>query len=222
MTTQRKLSVLNPGLPHSRELIAGETYLADGALEVTGVLTATGGLIGDVTPVPVAAEHGVGAIGTGTQAAPITTRRTEAGVIITQIKFDITGFGVLGTAADEVVGLVAGGAAFLGRNVVATNGIIFKAELSCIEVPGQGTATITQDLDIATAASGTLEKDGDGTSARLINTAALVAGETAVNNAPAVTANHFYYLVSAGTAATTGVYNAGQFILTTYGHPLLT
>jgi len=182
-----------------------------------------GSLAGDAeTPLPVLVEHGAGAIGTGAMGAPQTRRWTKNGVIITQIKFDITGFGVLGTAADEVIGLVAGGVAYIGQNVVATNGVIFKAELSCIEVPSEGTATITQDIDIATAASGELEKDGDGTSARLINTAALVAGETVVNNAPALTDTHYYYVVSAGTAATTGVYDAGQFILTTYGHALLT
>ena len=194
-----------------------------GAITLTEIVDANGNMSAATALRPaVTAEHGAGAIGSGTQTAPQTRRWTENGVIVTQIKFDITGFGVLGTAADEVIGLVAGGAAYIGRNVVATNGIIFRAELSCIEVPGQGTATITQDIDIATAASGTLEKDGDGTSARLINTAALVAGETVVNNAPAVTANHYYYVASADTAATTGVYNAGQFILTTYGHPLLT
>lgn len=168
------------------------------------------------------AEHGAGAIGTGTQTAPETRRWVEHGVIVTQTKFDITGFGVLGTAADEVIALVAGGVGYIGRNVVANNGVIFRAELACIEVPGEGTATITQDIDIATAASGTLEKDGAGTTARLINTAALVAGEVAVNNAPALTEGHYFYVVSADTVATTGVYDAGQFILTTYGHPLLT
>jgi len=207
-----------------RSINGFKTYsITTGGVEtVVDVINSSGQVVADFAPVVETAEHGAGAIGSGTQTAPQTRRWIESGVIVTQIKFDITGFGVLGTAADEVVGLVAGGVAFLGRNVVATNGVIFRAELSCIEVPGQGTATITQDLDIATAASGTLEKDGDGTSARLINTAALVAGETVVNNAPSVTANHYYYLVSAGTAATTGVYNAGQFILTTYGHPLLT
>jgi hypothetical protein len=168
------------------------------------------------------AEHGAGAIGSGLQAAPITTRWVESGVIITQIKFDITGFGVLGTAADEVIALVAGGAGYIGRNVVAVNGVIFRAELACIEAPGEGTATIESDIDIATAASGGLAKDGDATTARLINAGTAAVGTVVVNNAPAVTANHYYYVAAAGTAATTGVYNAGQYVLTTYGHALLT
>ena len=206
MTNLRKLSVMNPGLPHSRPLLSGETAEIDA---FSGPVTST-------------AEHGVGAIGSGTQTAPITKRWTESGVIITQITFDITGFGVLGTAADEVIALVAGGAGYIGRNVVATNGVIFRAELACIEAPGEGTATITSDIDIATAASAVLEKDGDATTARLINAGTAAVGTVVVNDAPAVTADHYYYVAAADTAATTGVYNAGQYILTTYGHALLT
>ena len=193
MTTQQEVSVLSPGLPHSKAIEPSKK-----------------------------AEHGAGAIGSGLQAAPITTRWTESGVIITQIKFDITGFGVLGTAADEVIALVAGGAGYIGQNVVATNGVIFRATLACIEAPGEGTATIESDIDIATAASGALAKDGDATTARLINAGTAAVGTVVVNDTPAVTANHYYYVAAAGTAATTGVYNAGQYILTTYGHPLLT
>ena len=170
---------------------------------------------------PAAAEHGAGVIGTGTQTAPVTKRWTEHGVIVTQITFDLTGLGCVGTAGNDVIGLVAGGVAFLGRNVVATNGIIFKAHMACTEAAA-GSATITQDIDIATNASGTLEYDGAAGSAKLINGATMVAGQGVVNWVPATTANDYYYIVEADTAATTGVYSAGQYILTTYGLPLLT
>jgi hypothetical protein len=177
--------------------------------------------IGNTATTVESAEHGAGAIGTSSFGAPQTYRWIENGIIITQIKFDITGLAVKGDAANDVIGLAAGGAAYIGRNVVASNGVIFRAELSCIEVPGEGTATITQDIDIATNSSAVLAYDGDAGAARLFNTAALVAGETIVNNAPALTANDYYYIVEADAAAATGVYNAGQFILTTYGHALL-
>ena len=167
----------------------------------------------------ITAEHGAGFIGTG--AAPLLYRWTENGVIVTQFKFDITGLYVLGTAADEVIGLEAGGIAYIRQNVVATDGIVFKAELSCLETPA-GSATITGDIDIATAASGTLEKNGDGTSARGVNGGTLVIGQTVVATGIAPTANHYYYLVGADTAATTGTYTAGQFIFTTYCHAALT
>jgi len=193
--------------------------IIDGDFTIAGTL----GVVGVVTTdVLQSAEHGAGAIGTGTQTAPQTYRRTENGIIITTIKFDITGLAVKGTSANDVIGLAAGGAAYLGRNVVATNGVIFRAEMSCIELPGQGTATITQDIDIATNSSAALIYDGAAGANKLFNTAALVAGETVVNNVPALTANDYFYLVEADTAATTGVYNAGQFIIKLFGHALLT
>ncbi len=168
---------------------------------------------------PAAAEHGAGVIGTG--VAPALKRWTEHGVIVTQITFDLTGLGVVGTAANDVIGLVAGGVAYLGRNVVATNGVIFKAHMACIEAAA-GSATITQDIDIATNASGALIYDGAAGSAKLINGATMVEGQGVVNWVPATTANDYYYIVEGDTAATTGVYTAGQYILTTYGLPVLT
>jgi hypothetical protein len=197
------------------------TKSAGGVITETDVVDASGNIVADFAPAAETAEHGAGAIGTGTQGAPVTTRWIEAGVIVTQIKFDLTGLGVVGTAANDVIGLVAGGAAYIGRNVVATNGIIFKAHMACIEAPA-GSATITQDIDIATNSSGALEYDGAASTAKLINGATMVAGQGVVNWVPATTANDYYYIVEADTAATTGVYSAGQYILTTYGHPLLT
>ena len=186
----------------------------------TEIVNSSGELVADFTPAVETAEHGAGAISTA--FAPRTYRWTEAGVIITQIKFDLTGLGCVGTAANDVIGLPAGGVAYIGRNVVATNGVIFAAELACIETPGEGTATITGDIDIATNSSGTLEYDGAAGAGKLINGGTLVAGQSVANAVPALTANDYYYIVEADTAATTGVYNAGQFILTTYGHALMT
>lgn len=192
----------------------------------SGPVDSTAGFIGDLTGDIVttveSAEHGTGAIGTGAIGAPQTYRWIENGVIITQIKFDITGLGVKGTAANDVIGIVSTAPdAYIGKNVVATNGVIFKAELTCIETPGEGTATITQDIDIATNASGTLGYDEAAGAARLINAGSVSIGQTVVNLVPALTANHYYYIVEADTAATTGIYDAGMFILTTYGHPVL-
>lgn len=170
--------------------------------------------------VAVDAEHGAGAIGTG--PAPATYRWTENGIIVTKTTFDLTGLAVKGDAANDVIGLAAGGAAYIGRNVVATNGVIFRAELACLEAPGEGTATITQDIDIATNSSAVLAYDGAASTGKLINAGTAAAGSTVVNNAPALTANDYFYIVEADTAASTGVFNAGQYILTTYGHPLLT
>lgn len=179
---------------------------------ITGAATFTGAITSDVLQ---SAEHGDGAIGTA--FAPRTYRRTENGVIITTVKFDLTGLASSATTEDAI-GLAAGGGyAFLGRNVVATNGIIFRATLSCLETP-TGT-TVATDLDIATNSSGTIAYDGALSTAKLINGASLVVGQTVQNLVPAMTSNHYLY-IAAGTGSA-GTYTGGMFILTMYGHAVL-
>ena len=206
-TGAMKIATENSGIAVTIGHTTSETTIADN-LTVTG--TTTNGA--------VTTEHGAGAI--ATSFAPITRRYTENGVIITKIHFDLTALGAKGAAANDVIGLPAGGAAYIGRNVVATNGIIYKAELACIELPAVASGTVTTDIDIATNASATLAYDGAAGSAKLINSAAMVAGEQVVNIIPALTANHYFYIVEADTAASDAVFNAGQFILTLYGHAI--
>jgi len=186
-----------------------------GTLAVAGAVTATGGLVGDLTPATTAAEHGAGAIGTA--AAPATKRWTEAGVIITRITIDLTGLDSSGTEND-VIGLDGGGAAYLGRNVVATNGQIFRVEMSCIEVP------LTGDADVILVAGSAADEAFDDTVANTIavcdGTGDWALGETIVNDVPGITANYYYYLTQGATDD--GTYTAGQFVITTYGHALLT
>lgn len=162
----------------------------------------------------VTAEHGAGCVGTAT--IPKTYRWTDKGVIITQTKIDLTGLASVATAND-VIGLAAGGAAYIGQNVVAKNGIIFKVELSCLETPAGG----DNDVNVVANASGTLEYDGAGGTTYLSNSGDLLAGQTIQNLVPALTANHYFYL-TAGTGDTAAAYTAGQYVLTTYGHAALT
>ena len=177
-------------------------------------------LIANQSAVKIASTSGAGAVGTSF-GAPQTFRKTVDGVIITQIKFDITGLACVGTAANDVIGLAAGGVAYIGRYTTADYGIVFKATMSCIEAPGEGTATITQDIDIASNSSAVLVYDGAAGSAKVINGATMVLGQTVVNWVPAMTADDYLYIVEADTAGTTGVYNAGMYILTLYGHAAL-
>jgi len=174
----------------------------------TGVLT-----LGVLATAVEASEHAAGAIGTA--VAPATYRWIEHGVIVTQTKFDLTGLTSMNTAND-VIGLAAGGIAYIGRNVVATNGVIFKVELSCLETPAGG----DNDVNVVANATGTLEYDGAGGTTYLSNSGDLLAGQTAQNLLPALTANDYFYL-TAGTGDTAAAYTAGMYVLTTYGHPLL-
>src|SRR5574343_581896 len=49
-----------------------------------------------------ATEHGAGLIGTSSFGAPKTYRRTENGIIITTINFDLTGLASEGTTEDAI------------------------------------------------------------------------------------------------------------------------
>ena len=179
-------------------------------------------IVATISAPAITSTAGAGSIGTGAVTTPETYRRTEDGVIITQIKFDLTGLACVGTVANDVIGLSAGGAAYIGRYVTADCGIVFKARMSCVESPGQGTATITQDIDIATNSSAALAYDSAASTGKLINGATMLAGQSVENLVPAMTANDYLYIVEADDAATTGVYNAGQYILTMYGHAVFT
>ncbi len=185
------------------------TVLAEDSLELWGDLK------GKVAP----AEHAVGAI--GTLGAPVTTRQIVDGVIIKTIKLDLDGMAVLGTQAKDAIALV-GALAYIGRYVIATDGVCFKIEMACISVPTQETATITQDIDLGADDDGTILQGGDPIDDIIVNTAALVAGEVAVNNAPALTANDYIFLIEGDTTGSTGEYSGGQLIIKFYGHPLLT
>jgi len=182
---------------------------------ISGSATFTGPITNNVLQT---AEHGAGAI--GTSFAPRTYRRTENGHIITEIHVDLTGLAVVGTAAKDAIGLSAGGAAYIGRYVTATYGIVYRVEMSCIEIPGEGVATITADVDLGAEDTGDTAYDGPVDDV-VVNTGGLAAGKVFINNIPALTANDYIYLIEGDTAAATGVYNAGQLIITFFGHAII-
>ena len=209
MTDKRLIRLTNTGSGGFSEAVLTSPTIVNPT--ITGTAVFTGAIISDVLQ---AAEHGVGAIGTA--FAPRTYRRTENGIIITTVKFDLTGL-ASSASTEDAIGLAAGGVAYLGQNVVATNGIIFRATLSCLETP-TGT-TVATDIDIATNSSGTIAYDGAVSTAKLINGASLAVGQTVQNLLPAMTDTHYLYIVS-GTGSA-GTYTGGMFILTMYGHAVL-
>jgi len=190
-----------------REIVAQDGLTGDVTGDVTGDLT------GDVVATAATTtEYGAGFIGTA--YTPTITRRTEGGVIITQTKFDLTGLSSSTTANDVIgKGTVP---AFLGRNVVAKNGIIFKVELSCIETPVGGDL----EVNIVSNVAATIDFDGAGGTTYLSDSGALQIGQTIQNLVPQITANHYFY-ATGGAGGTAHAYTAGQFILTTYGHAVL-
>lgn len=192
---------------------AAEDFTVDQLTATTATIATTSR--GDA----VTAEHGAGAVGTA--FAPRTYRYTRDGTIITEIHIDLTGLACKGDAAKDAIGLAAGGAAYIGRYVVATCGVVYRVEMTCLEAPGEGTATITSDIDLGAEDAADTAYDG-AVDDVVINTGGLAAGKTFVSDTPALTANDYLYLVEGDNAATTGVYNAGQLIVRLFGHALLT
>lgn len=182
-----------------------------------GTLTtaAIGGLV--LTPAAVTAEHGAGAIGTA--VAPSTTRYNMNGTIVTEIKVDLTGLKSKNDA-DDVIGKAATAGSYIGRYVVATTGIIYMAELICLETPAGG----DDDINLVGATSATLTYDSDGAAeAVVIEGGNQVAGYVVQTLTPPVNgfaANDYLYL-TAGTGDLDVVYTAGQLIVRLYGHAIL-
>jgi len=206
-----------------RDLDLTNSTLTNCTITTSAVATFTGNVIAskrDTGDIAVSGTtYGVGAIGTGTIGAPELRRFDENGVIVTQIKVDITGLSCKGDAANDVIGLAAGGAAYIYRNVVADNGILFRMEVACVELPTETTATITTDIDFAWNASAVLAFDG-GAGTSEMNMGTSVAGTVVVDNVLGLTANDYLYITEGDTAATTGVYAGGQYLITLYGMAL--
>ena len=180
----------------------------------------------DLTPTYIAgtsggttlfSSYGAGAL--STEVAPQYRQKTNGTEIVTEILVDLTGLAVKGDAANDVIGLAAGGAAYIGKYVQATMGILYKVEVICLEVPGEGTSTITTDIDINFNSSAVLAFDGAaGTSE--INTGGFAAVGGKISDAVSLTAADYIYLVEGDTAATTGVFNAGKLLIKLYGSTL--
>ena len=168
-----------------------------------------------------AAEHGAGAIGTA--FAPRTYRRTENGIIITTIKVDITGLAITGTAQGAAIGLDGIDGCYIGRYVLATYGNVYKIEMICVETPTEATSTFEQDIDLCYTTASDV-KAGEDVDVDIIAAARdWVVGEHAVNVIPKLTPDGDYlYLAGGDTAGDTAVYGGGQFIISFYGHPVLT
>ena len=195
-----------------------EACTFEAAATCESTLTVEGAVTTDVA---LAATCGTGISG-GTGTICDTYRRTENGVIITTYKIDVTGLTAKGGNADDAIG-TGTTPAYIDRVVTSTHGIIFKIEMSCLELGTAASGTITNWIDLTAESAGTVDFDETaGTDQVLDAVDAWVAGETIVNLVPTVTANDWLYLTEGNTAASTGVYASGQYIITLYGHAILT
>jgi hypothetical protein len=154
-------------------------------------------------------------VGAGIGDSRVQTSVVRTGDIIkTTIAIDLTGLASKTTNKD-IIGLAAGGVAYIAQITTAVNGVIHKAVLNCAEVPTTG----DDDIDIYQASVGTGEYDDDAsglTDAAVLMTAggALAIG-TANPFTALPTADYYLYLTTGDTTA--GTYDAGKIIIELYG-----
>tara|TARA_R100000234_G_scaffold106068_1_gene76556 strand:+ start:123 stop:728 length:606 start_codon:yes stop_codon:yes gene_type:complete len=159
---------------------------------------------------------GAGAVGTGAGNKAFRSTDPISGLIITEVHIDLQGLKAKGDDAGDAIGLGTT-PAYIYQNVVANNGIIFKHEIICTELPASS-GTITTDINVAWNSSGNKDFDEAIGTGSEINTGGLVAGQLVEDNTAAITANHYAYLTEGDTAASNATYNAGQLIYRMYGY----
>ena len=190
---------------------------------ITSDQVGSGSVLGISGGTTLSTSYGAGAISTGSGAigAPRYSRTTVGDVIVTTSLVDLTGLTVKGGNAGDAIG-VGTDPAYIYKNVVNENGIIFKQEIACLELPAAGSGTITTDINLAWNSAATIDYDEAVGTGSEINTAGLVAGQVVSDETAALTANHYAYLTEGDTAASDGTHNAGQILITLYGAKIAT
>ena len=186
-------------------------YLADAETLLFGSTDETAFRMQNMTP------------GTGISSGTDTVYKanvTYAGDIIkTEILIDLTGLSP-GGAAGDIIGANDAANCHLGQITAALNGTIIAGEMRCFETP-TSSGTVEPDIDLfsATEATGTENGAiGDLTETKLLDTGAdwtLTKQPMALTAVPA--ANQYLYLASSG-GGDTGIYTAGIFLITLWGH----
>ena len=161
--------------------------------------------------------------GGGFDGAAKVTQNIEKinGEIITTILVDIQGLVVSGTNKD-IIGEDGVAAAYITQITTAKNGVIYKAEMGCIEAPA-GSNT-TADIDLVSNSNSLAEdatRDSAGTA-----TALIVAGGAYTKGMYKVSAastdlsncvNDYLYITNGSGANSGGTYTAGKFVIKLYG-----
>lgn len=167
---------------------------------------------------------GAGLLSTGAGAPTIKVFSVN-GEIVTVIKMDLTG---LANKSDDgdIIGLAAGGAAYITRVTTAINGVIHRAEMTCTELP-TAASNVGLDFDLCTSTAANLIYDNDATGATAY--AAIITGggnmalnltkEAALGTVPAPDA--YMYLVTGATHTGDSTHTAGQLVIKLYGYALL-
>jgi hypothetical protein len=168
-------------------------------------------------------------VGTGFHSGsvfePTTKVTTINGEIITTIAFDLTNLSASGTTqkiiGNKEAGVAETAPAHLVKWSTAKNGVMYKAEMSCMETPtcAEGTPVLDFDLEAADNAS-VYNADPAGNIAVVFTAGGNFAQGTSIQDLSVgdVGNDQFIYLIAGNAAGQGGKYTAGQFILKLYGH----
>jgi len=207
-------------MPNIGNMAARINFLEKGNLKegatVTGALSVSGAVTTDVLQ---AATYGAGALSTA--IAPKTYVRTENGQIITTLKIDLTGLKSK-SDVDDVIGIDGTAKASFMQVLTATHGIVYKGEMSCIELP-TASSNVGLDIDVVSEGvdTGAYDTDGSGYTSILAAGGDWALGMTKkILQGPL--ADEYLYLTTGATHTGDSVYTGGQFIIKLYGHAVLT
>jgi len=143
------------------------------------------------------------------------------GEFITTILVDIQDFLCSGTVKD-IIGEDGAAAAYIGRIVTAKNGVVYKAEMACIETPAGSNTTADIDF-VSNATSRSEDETYDGAGANLSLIAAGGNWTKGMYKVSAVDTNwtnlnaDYLYLANGSGTNSGGTYTAGKFIIKLYG-----
>ena len=162
------------------------------------------------------ATYGAGAV--GTEIAPQTFIQNVGGEFITTILVDLTGLKT-DEDAQKVIGLGAGGAAYLLQYNASTMGILYKAQLECLEIP-TAAGSLNLDIDIRAINAADKEWDADASSYRVIlNSGGDMAKGQTFEGLAVVPTDEDYVYMSTGAAegGGDGQYTAGKIAIRLFG-----
>ena len=176
----------------------------------TGLITATAGVSGAST-----ASGGAGSLSTEIAVARYLMNANEE--IISTIKVDLTGLAGNNDEGD-VIGLAAGGVAWIDRVVTSTHGLIHKIEVTCIELPTSGANNLL-DIDLrSNSASAAATTDGSSYTALIDAGGSWAVGTTKQQLVTMPAANDYIYLIEGAASGGANTFTQGKFIVKLYGH----
>jgi len=171
------------------------------------------------TNTALAASHGAGAV--STESSPQYYKARQGRDIITTVVVDLTGLKNRNDL-DDVIGLAAGESAYFFRNRSAQTGVIYKVEMSCLELP-TASSNVGLDIDIRSNSDGTriYDNDGSGYTSIIAAGADMALGDTFQSLTGNGANNDFYYFTTGATHTGDSVYTAGKLMVKFYGHPAI-